>query len=84
MRIHLVVDTPCYESMTIVAAYADRAMAERRAKKMQQQKERWLERQRKLETEGSDDAYATNAPHCYDDLSVASYTLISTKRIAAA
>lgn len=76
MNVHIVIDDPPYERTTLIAAYADRTLAERRVERMTKQRERWLEKQRQLEADGSDEAYATNPPHGYADLTMTSLTVL--------
>lgn len=76
MKIHIVFDQPSYETATIIAAYADRGMADRRVEKMKRQKESWLEVQRQKEANSEEDAYCGAPPHEYDDLGVMTLRVI--------
>lgn len=83
MKIYVVIDDEPYERTTLIAAYADRTMAERRVQQMIKQRERWLNKQKQLEDAGSDDAYLTNPPHNYQALFVTSLTVIPNEKVEA-
>jgi len=72
----LVVNDPGYEATTIIAAYEDGAMAERRMIRMTTERDRWLRRQDRLEAEGSPEAWLTDPPHNHEDLCVIAMSVI--------
>jgi hypothetical protein len=79
MKVHILMDEPYHEPSELIAVYADRKKAEARKKRLQNQLEKWREKQHRLEDEGSDEAYNSSPPHYYDDLTIASMPVLPNK-----
>lgn len=78
-EIYLLVDAESHEMTEVLAAYTDRAMAERRLTRMKRKLDAWRQRQKDLDADGSDEAYSSNPPHHCSDLQIWLVDLIERK-----
>jgi hypothetical protein len=79
MKVYIVLDVPSYESSSLIAVYANADAAQKRVACLERRLELYQQKQRKLQSEGNDDAWTKPPPHFYHDLCWREETVIPNK-----